>query len=148
SVSVSTLMAPVNSVAVPFIVSPPLAALGPVLIPPHALAVATHFLTTALETSLGKGLRKVYLDATIVNEDIVHLAIGLLTGLPLGKLYNGIAQTAARPMVPDHFATGNVAKAGKDHFQVVRFGQRIQLAHKQDIFRRLQVGRRPVTDQL
>ena len=80
----------------------PVAVLLPVLV---GVAAADDLEPSlALPPELGDALREVDVDAAVVDEDVVHLEVGVLARLLVLELDEGVLQRVARLVVTDHLA--------------------------------------------
>lgn len=104
-------------------------------------------------------LAKVYVYTSIVHQHVVHLEEGLVAVLWLVELDEGVLQRRARPPVPNHLATVDLAETSEDDSQVLKTNiwqlkinillqvrkqlniaylicrNRIELAHEEDVVR-------------
>ena len=85
-------------------------------------------------------LREINLDTFIVNQDILHSHVRSITCSVLLELHKGVLQGIPRLEIPDDLAFVNFPEAGEHRFQIVVFGNWIQLTHKQHIVRRTNIG--------
>lgn len=95
---------------------------------------------------LGHGLREIDVNASIVDEYIVHFEIGRLTRFTVLKLDERILQRIAARSIANHFAALHLAETTEDNFQVIVSRHRIQFAHKQNIFGRCNIGIGQIAD--
>ena len=105
----------------------------------------TKSLTFLGVLKLGHGLTEVNVDATVINQNIVHLEVSVLTVLCFLKLNEGVLQGLLGLVVLDHLAAADGPKAREDHLQVFVCCDGVQLADKQNIVRRSDVSVRKVS---
>ena len=87
-----------------------------------------------------------HLDASVINQDIVHLEVGILTSFICVIAQKSIAQTVPSLLVPDDVARGDVAKAAKNSFQIFLCRHLVQLGNEQHVGRRFGVCLWQITD--
>ena len=105
-----------------------------------------HFLLLCVPAPcLGNGLAKVDLDASVINQSVVHFEKGFGTLLLGTKLDKGVLERVARFGIPNNFGLAVGIESRKDEFEVFVFGNGVEFAHKQDIVGCLDVGRRQIT---
>jgi hypothetical protein len=104
--------------------------------------VAPHFAEST------HALAEVNVDSPVINQDRIHLGVGFFAALLVFKLNKGVLQAVSCLLVPDHLAAQDVAKAAKDEFQVLVRSDGIQFADEENVFRRLDLGKRQVAHHL
>lgn len=93
-------------------------------------------------------LRKVDVDAPVVDEDVVHLEVRALGILAVPELDKRILQRVLGLLIPDDLATEDLSKPRKDQLEVLARRDGVQLAHEEDVLGRCHVGKGQVADHL
>jgi len=94
----------------------------------------------------GHRLREVDVNPPLVYEHALHLEVGLVASLFFLELNERVLQTVTSFPVSDDVAANYLAKAGEYQFQVVLLGDWVELANKEDVLGRLDLGVREVID--
>jgi len=63
--------------------------------------------TSPISLELRDGLRKVDMNSTVVDEDIVHLEVGILTALLIFELNECVLKGVSRFLIPNDFTAGS-----------------------------------------
>lgn len=92
--------------------------------------VVNCVISLASPFNLRNRLREVDVDATVVDQHVVHLEVRVFARLLLLELDERVLQGVARHFVADHLARLDLAEAAEDDLQVVVGGDGIQLAHE------------------
>jgi hypothetical protein len=111
-------------------------------------AISTKDITRAKVEETAPHLRKVDVDAPVVDEDVVHLEVRALGVFAVPELDKRILQRVLRLLVPDDLATEDLSKPRKDQLEVLARRDGVQLAHKEDVLGRCDVGKGQVADHL
>lgn len=88
------------------------------------------------------------MNAVVVDQDVLHLEVGLLAVLLVFKLDKGVLQAVAGLLVADDFAGEDLAEAREDDFEVFVLCDGVELAHEEDVFRGSYFGKGKVSDHL
>ncbi|KAI3485967.1 hypothetical protein L1887_50621 [Cichorium endivia] len=91
-------------------------------------------------------LGKVDPDAAVVDEHVLHLEVGAFGVVLLVELDKGVLERVASLFVLDHLARHNPAEAREDELQILAARDRIELAHKEDVLGRADLGKGEVAD--
>jgi len=75
-------------------------------------------------------LRKVHVDTVVINQDPLHLEVGLFAVLLFVELDKSILKTVTSTLVPDHLARKDLAEATEDEMEIVILCNGIELADK------------------
>src|SRR5690606_30674360 len=97
---------------------------------------------------LADALREIDVYPAVVDQDILHLGIGGLARGLLLVLDESVLKTVARLPVANDLTAQDLAEAAEDEFQILVGGDRVQLAHKEDVFRSLDLGEGKIPHQL
>ena len=65
-------------------------------------------------------LAEVYVNTSIIDQDVVHLEIGVFAVLRLLELNEGVLQRFTRLVILDDLTADDVTEAREDHLQVLR----------------------------
>ena len=68
------------------------------------------------------------MDAALVDHHVLHLEVGLLAGLLVLKLHEGVAQRVARLLVALDLALSDRSEAREDDLEVLVLRDRVELA--------------------
>ena len=115
-------------------------------------------------------LREVNVNTMIVDQDALHLEVGLLTVLSMLKLDKGVLKAIARSLLSNHLAREDLAETAEDELEVLvcapdrvsdsrrtRTGKGslsptvsdgVKLADEEHVLGRLHLGKRKVADHL
>mmetsp|Transcript_34107 Transcript_34107/g.77251 ORF Transcript_34107/g.77251 Transcript_34107/m.77251 type:complete len:210 (-) Transcript_34107:577-1206(-) len=107
-----------------------------------------RLLATRLVPQLRDGLGEVNLDTAVVYEGAVHLKVRLRARLNVVELDKRVVQRVARLEVTDHLTRFDLAEPPKYYFQIVVFGDRVELADEEHILGRRQVRVGQITQHL
>ena len=88
----------------------------------------------------GHRLREVDVNPPLIYEHALHLEVGLVASLFFLKLNERVLQTVTSFPVSDDVAANYFAKAGEYQFQVVLLRDWVELANKEDVLWRLDLG--------
>mmetsp|Transcript_19421 Transcript_19421/g.48393 ORF Transcript_19421/g.48393 Transcript_19421/m.48393 type:complete len:462 (-) Transcript_19421:843-2228(-) len=95
---------------------------------------------------LGDTLAEIDFDSSIVYQGIVHFEVRLRCLFLGSELYKGILEGGSRLLVPHNVHRNLFVKARKNKFQVFVFGDRVELANKEDVFGCRNVGRGQISE--
>ena len=93
-------------------------------------------------------LRKIDVDAPVVDEHVVHLEIRRLRLLLRLERHERETQRIARLIISNHVAARHLPEPAEDDLQVLVRGDRVELAHEERLLRRLRVRVRKIPDHL
>ena len=93
-------------------------------------------------------LTEVDVNPPIINQNVVHLEVGLLAVLRPLKLDEAVLKTLPGPLVGDNLAADDTAETAEDHLEVLLPGDWVELADEEDVLRRGDVRIGQVADHL
>jgi hypothetical protein len=86
--------------------------------------------------------------AVVIDQNTIHLEVGLLAILLIGVFDKGVLQAVTCTLVPDDLAAENLAKSRKDKLQIFVLRDWVELAHEQHVLGRCYFGEWQVANHL
>lgn len=96
---------------------------------------------------LGNTLRKVHVNAVIVNEYSLHFEVRPLAVFLVRKLDEGVLQTVPRLLIADDLARQDLAEAREDELEVFVACDWIELAYEQNLLWRCDIRKGKISYQ-
>jgi hypothetical protein len=98
--------------------------------------ICIFYSSLSLPPDFGHGLTEIDMYPAIIDEDIVHLEVGLFTVVDIFEFDESILKRLLGFMITYYFTTFDCPESGEDDLKVLVTRHGIKFADKEDILRR------------